>query len=150
MRSGAPFATVSAPRPVIRCMHPKPDNIMSHEKFATCIDACLECANECEHCATACLNEKDVAHMAKCIEIERYCADLCRMSAAFMARSSEATEHYAKELCALCAHVCEDCAKECDKHSDMEHCKACAEACRECAKACKEMSVKSNGVHQPA
>jgi len=50
-------------RPAIRC----------HEKFATCIDACLECANACEHCATACLNEKDVAHMAKCIEIERYC-----------------------------------------------------------------------------
>lgn len=123
---------------------------MSHEKFATCIEACVECANECEHCATACLNEKDVAHMAKCIEIERYCADLCRMSAAFMARSSEATEHYAKELCALCAHVCEDCAKECEKHSHMEHCKACAEACRECAKACHAMSVKSNGVHQTA
>lgn len=122
---------------------------MSHEKFKTCIDACVKCANECEHCATACLNENEVTKLAKCIEIERYCADLCRMSAAFMARSSEATEHYARELCALCAHVCEDCAKECEKHNEMEHCKACAEACRECAKECNAMSTKSKGVHQP-
>jgi len=46
---------------------------MSHENFSACIGACVECANECEHCATACLNEKDVAKLAQCIEIERYC-----------------------------------------------------------------------------
>jgi len=116
---------------------------MSHEKFATCIKACEECANACEHCATACLNEKEVANMARCIEIGRYCADLCRMSAAFMARSSEATEHYAREFCALCSYVCEDCATECEKHSAMAHCKACAKACRDCAEACKEMAMTS-------
>ncbi|MFN0050506.1 MAG: four-helix bundle copper-binding protein [Cytophagales bacterium] len=28
-------------------------NIMSHQQFKVCIDACNDCADECEHCATA-------------------------------------------------------------------------------------------------
>ncbi|MEY4939813.1 MAG: hypothetical protein RIQ93_1548, partial [Verrucomicrobiota bacterium] len=28
---------------------------MSHEKYQDCIEACLECMQQCEHCATACL-----------------------------------------------------------------------------------------------
>ena len=49
---------------------------MSHEKFKNCIDACNDCAADCEHCATSCLHENDGQMYAKCIELDRYCADM--------------------------------------------------------------------------
>lgn len=112
-----------------------------HKEHDDCIQACQTCANECEHCATACLNEADVKMMADCIQMDRYCADICRIAAAFMARADgKIGDDIAHRLCALCAEVCDQCAKECRKHTN-EHCTRCAEACEACAKACREMGV---------
>ena len=112
-----------------------------HQEHNDCIQACQTCANECEHCATACLGEPDAMSMADCIQLDRYCADLSRMAAAFMARASgNIGDSIAHRLCALCAEVCDECAEECRKH-DNEHCRRCAEACEACAKACREMGV---------
>lgn len=113
---------------------------MSHEKFKTCIDACNQCASECEHCATSCCHEEDAKMMGKCIELDHYCADMCRTAAAFMARSDEHTISFVNKFCDLCAEICDACAKECEKHSHMEHCKRCAEVCRKCAEECRAMS----------
>ena len=108
---------------------------MAHEKYEECIDACYRSAAECEHCATACLGESDVKKMARCIMLDRSCADTCLFAAREMARDSE----FAKEVCALCARVCQACGEECDKH-DVDHCKRCAKACLDCAEACRRMS----------
>lgn len=108
---------------------------MSHEQFSTCIDACNACASACEHCATACLGENDVKMMAECIRLDRDCADICRLAAAWMARDSR----FAKQLCALCAAVCEACGAECARHA-AQHCQMCAEACRRCAEECRKMA----------
>lgn len=113
---------------------------MSHEKFKVCIDACNECAVECEHCATACSNEKDANALAQCIELDRYCADMCRTAAAFMARSDEHTISFVHKFCNLCAEICTACATECEKHAHFEHCKICADACRKCAVECNNLS----------
>lgn len=115
--------------------------LMSHEKFKSCIDACNQCAAECEHCSTACLSEDDVKMMHKCIEFDRYCADMCRMAAAFMARADEHTMNFVNKFCSLCAEICDACATECEKHSHMEHCKRCAEVCRKCAEECRKMAA---------
>jgi hypothetical protein len=117
---------------------------MSHEKFKVCIDACNDCASECEHCATACSNEPNAAMLAKCIELDRYCADMCRMAAAFIARSDEHTISFVNKFCSLCAEICNTCADECEKHAHMEHCKKCAEACRKCAVECSKMGKTDN------
>ena len=113
---------------------------MSHQKFKSCIDACNQCAAECEHCATECLHEIDAQMLAKCIELERYCADMCRTAASFMARSDEHTIGFVNKFCDLCAEICIACADECSKHTQMEHCKKSAEVCRKCAEECKTMS----------
>jgi hypothetical protein len=109
---------------------------MSHEtlEYKDCIEACNTCADACDHCATACLDEEHVASMATCIRNDIDCAAICRLAAGFMARGSV----HAKEVCALCAQICEACAAECTKH-EQAHCKACAEACTACAKACRTM-----------
>ena len=79
--------------------------------------------------------------MAKCIQLDRYCADICRMAAAFMARADGVGgEQYAREICGLCARICEECGAECAKH-EAEHCQRCAEACRKCAEECKQMAA---------
>jgi len=108
---------------------------MSHERYETCIEACHDCAVACEHCATECLKESDVKMMARCIALDRSCADICALAEREMSRSSEVVA----EVCRLCAAICDRCAEECAKHK-MDHCQECAEACRACAEECRSMS----------
>jgi hypothetical protein len=116
---------------------------MSHEKFQACIDACNRCASECEHCATLCLREKEVQILAKCIELDHFCADMCRTAAAFMGRSDGHTIGFVNRFCNLCAEICDTCAEECEKFLYMEHCEKCAVACRRCADECRAMTYAS-------
>jgi hypothetical protein len=111
---------------------------MSHELFERCIRACQECSLECDHCAAACLKERDVAALAACIALNKECAGTCALAVRFMASGSS----FARAFCELCARICDACAAECEKH-DMEHCRKCAEACRRCATECRAMAPKS-------
>ncbi len=107
---------------------------MSHENHRQLITALNDCATECNHCATACLDEQDVKMLSKCIKLDIDCAAICSLTATLLARASEHGHHLLKE----CAEVCNACAEECEKHAGMgmEHCRKCAEACRACAQAC--------------
>lgn len=108
---------------------------MTHQHYQSCIDACLACAIECDHCASACLNEQNVQDMVACIKLDMDCALICSLAAKLMASGSE----YSQDICVLCAKICRDCEKECEKHQHMEHCKRCSEACRRCAEECEKM-----------
>lgn len=109
---------------------------MVHEKFQNCIEACYQCAEACDFCATACLQESDMKAMTKCIMLDLYCADICRLAATFMARG----DLFAQQICNLCAEICEACGKECEKHQT-EHCQNCARACMACAVECRIMAT---------
>ena len=50
---------------------------MSHHQHHSCIEACVACAQECEHCGAACLEESDVTALAECIRVNRDCAEMC-------------------------------------------------------------------------
>src|SRR6266540_954689 len=97
---------------------------MHHEQFHACID----CAVACDVCAAACLQERDMAKLARCIALDIDCAQICRLAAGFMSRGSES----AVDACELCAQICEACADECARH-DSEHCRECARSCGTCA-----------------
>ena len=105
---------------------------MSHEHNSNLIEALANCAAECNHCAIACLKEKEVSMLARCIKLDIDCGEICSLAISFVSRGSEHAEHILHE----CAEICEACADECEKHSHMEHCKRCAEVCRSCAEAC--------------
>lgn len=47
---------------------------------------------------------------------------------------------FAKQICNLCAEICNAGAVECEKHSQMEHCKKWAEVCRKFSVECSNMS----------
>jgi hypothetical protein len=110
---------------------------MSHEKFQTCIDACIACATECEHCVSACLDESDIQMFVRCIELDRECATACLSAVHLMTIGGE----NAASFCGPCADICEACAEECEKH-DADHCRQCAEVCRNCAEECRKMATQ--------
>lgn len=90
----------------------------------------IECALTCEACENACLNEDNITLLARCIELNRDCADICLQAARLVLRESEIADDYlliAEKICRLCA-------EECRKH-DSDHCRQCAEVCEACADA---------------
>lgn len=106
-----------------------------YHEYKACIDACLNCAAICNHCASSCTQEEDVKLMARCIQLDMECAALCYAAAQLMSLGSDK----AKELCRLCADACEACGEECGKHQ-MKHCQECADACRKCVEECRKMA----------
>jgi hypothetical protein len=115
---------------IIKC------KVMGYHEWKSCIDACLECAAICNHCASSCTKEEDVKMMAGCIELDMQCASVCYAAAQLMSLGSP----QAKDLCRLCAEICDACGTECGKHNT-EHCEECAEACLRCAEECRKMAA---------
>lgn len=98
---------------------------------AIAIQCCHACSQACEHCASSCLREPELAHMVACIAADLDCVQICNATAALIARDSR----FAAELAKLCAAVCQECADICSQH-DRDHCQKCAAACRQCVDAC--------------
>lgn len=96
------------------------------------LDALSRCIAACELCADACLDEQDPKMMVSCIRLDRDCADICRLTAAFIARGSDHAQHVLRE----CIEICQKCYTECSQHEDA-HCKQCAAACQACLEACR-------------
>ena len=109
-------------------------NNMNYHDYNSCIDACLQFAAICNHCASMDLQEKDVAMMSRCAQLDMECAAICTAAAQMMSLGSDS----AKDICKLCADICKKCGDECEKH-DNEHCKECADACKKCEQACRAM-----------
>jgi len=100
------------------------------------IEALERCAAACDHCAASCLEEDNVAMMARCISLDMDCAQICRFAAGALTRNSE----NAGAIARLCADICGACASECSKH-DHDHCRKCAEACEHCAESCRTIAA---------
>jgi hypothetical protein len=97
------------------------------------IQKLLNCVSECNKCMSDCLNEEDVSMMARCIELNTDCAEICALTASFLARNSESAD----TLLALCGEICQACGDECAKH-EANHCLKCSAICHDCAEACQE------------
>ncbi len=106
-----------------------------HQQNQELIQTLLDCAIECNHCFDACLQEENVKMMARCIKLDRDCADHCMQAASMLSSNSELV----KIMLKMCADCCDMCAEECEKH-EHDHCKRCAEACRKCAEACRNFN----------
>ena len=110
--------------------HLSPHHTGQHDHSAL-IQELWQCALKCEACATACLQESEAHRMARCIELNRDCADICLLTARLLQRNSPVAHH----IMVTCAEMCQMCADECRKH-EHDHCIACADSCEQCAAAC--------------
>ena len=113
--------------------HQSPSHHHSGHPHSDLINTLIECAFACEKCMSACLEEKDVTLMARCIELDRDCSEICFLAAKLLLRDSELAHQYLL----VCEEACRLCAAECSLH-EMNHCRQCAEACRRCEEACHQ------------
>jgi hypothetical protein len=105
----------------------------SGDEMRSAIEAIDRCRDVCLGTAvTFCLRmggeHAAQAHMRLMLE----CAEICRTAGAFMLMDSP----YGRDVCAVCAEVCEDCAASCERVGDMQE---CVDICRRCAESCQLM-----------
>jgi len=103
-------------------------------EMKSCIEACQRCYATCLQTAMHhCLETGGPHTEPKHFRLMMACAETCRTSAALMLIGSD--HHRAQ--CALCAKLCESCARDCERIGGMADCVA---ACRACATECRSMS----------
>ena len=103
------------------------------------LDALTACVAIREQCTASCQHEQDSAAEAPRSVLDRDTADLCALTARFVARESA----YAPSLLALCADVCQAYADKAGAHNGFpaSHCQQCISAWRRCEQACRAALV---------
>lgn len=94
------------------------------------------CAAICDHMITHLTHHEDINCRRQQLEFLRDCADICHVTASFVARNSQ----FAKMLAHLCARICEVCGNECSKFAD-RHSQHCAQVCLQCAQECRSFAM---------
>jgi len=107
-------------------------NLMNHEEL---INTLNECANYCNHCADACLEEDHIQMMVTCIRYDHMCAEVCSSLAKLL--SINVPSQKLTALVEYCKNLCESCAEECSSH-EAQHCQNCAAACKRCVDVCSK------------
>lgn len=97
-----------------------------------CIATCLSCHRTCIETASTVIGDKIPTPV---VAVLLDCAELCLATAHSMSRRSPLH----KDLCGLCARVCESCATTCQDEGG-DKLVQCARACRECASSCRNMA----------
>jgi hypothetical protein len=111
--------------------------------LSRCIDECFSCASTCVICADACLGEKKVDSLVRCIRLNQDCADICIATGRALSRQVEPDWDTVRSVVEACAAACRACAAECENHaSHHKHCATCAESCRSCEQACRRVLRK--------
>ena len=111
-------------------------------KLGKVVESTLACERAAGDCVRHCIEMLAEGHgdMAECLD------SVLRMRAVTGAMHAVAVSEHApskrtRELAAVCAAFCRDCAEACKPHADKHaECQACLEACEECAEACEALA----------
>lgn len=89
-----------------------------------------------QHCEAVCefteyyvLTREDPSRRKEQLRMLRDCADICTLTAKYMARHSR----FAKSLALLCAKICEVCGNHCSQQPDQQS-QTCGQTCLQCAR----------------
>ena len=118
---------------------------LDRSRLASTVDVLIACAQACTGCADACLAEKSVADLTRCIRTDLDCADVCETTARVLSRHTGYDAGVSRVVLEACATACKVCGDECASHAAMHaHCQVCAEMCRTCEQACRELLAVMN------
>lgn len=108
-------------------MYPVAGNYLNEQLVVTIQD----CEATCEHMTNHLKKLQDYSMRIMQAMLLRDCADICGLTAKFVARGAP----FAKQAAYLCACICEACGNECSRFPDQmsQH---CAAVCLHCARAC--------------
>lgn len=108
-----------------------------YNQYKVCIEACLRCAAVCNNCSSMCAKNDKPESMTIPLQLTMETAAICYAAAQLMSLGSDKV----KEICKLCAVMCDLCAAECNKFIyEHPYCQASAEACTKCADECEVVS----------
>ena len=109
---------------------PLPSNVVS------CIDQCRQCQLVCLNQVTGHCLEKGGRHTEpEHVRTMLVCAWVCGLAADVM--STNSTLH--RQICAVCADICDACITSCRDLDDMDE---CIQACERCKDSCEAMTSK--------
>jgi hypothetical protein len=109
---------------------------MTRDQLQACIAACLDTHRICMETVTY-LQASEPRIDPEGIRLLFTCADVCRMGASLLRGGWELHGRTG----AICAEVCEESARYCDRLGRDPRLQACAEACRRCAEACYQAAL---------
>jgi hypothetical protein len=95
-----------------------------------------DCEVVCEQMTTILKSKPDVQNRIRQLMLLRDCADICALTAKYIARRSP----FAKHMAGLCATVCQVCGTECSRFPDAES-QHCAQVCWHCAQVCQSFAM---------
>ncbi|WP_019413471.1 four-helix bundle copper-binding protein [Paenisporosarcina sp. TG20] len=101
----------------------------------------LETVQKCEVICESteyCILQMKGSHRKEQLRLLRDCADICTLTAKYIARCSL----FAKSIACLCAQICEFCGKHCLQHPD-EQSQICGQMCLHCAQECNAFAMSA-------
>ncbi|CAH2214938.1 four-helix bundle copper-binding protein [Tepidibacter aestuarii] len=98
------------------------------------LETLQECEATCEHMTTF-IKKKYPKRKLQLILL-RDCADICGLTAKYIARQSP----FARDAARLCANICYRCGMECAKYPDRES-QRCSKICLNCARECQAFAM---------
>lgn len=102
------------------------------------------CEAVCESTFTAILGMYEQSRAAQ-LQLLRDCADICTLTAKYIARCSM----FARPIAALCAQVCEACGEHCLRMPDPQS-QFCGRVCLDCARECRAFAGMTMPGYGPA
>lgn len=118
------------------------DNAMPHKHMhKMLINTIQGCEAVCEEMTTILKRKPDLYMRANQLRLLRDCADICGLTAKFIARHSM----FAHNIAGLCVCICEACGRECARWKDPES-QNCARVCLNCAKECRKFASMSQNM----
>lgn len=103
-----------------------------HGNINPLVDTIQDCEAICEQMLYMLKTYPDVQARVMQMALLKDCADICGLTAKYIARMSP----FSKKMAELCALVCEACGTECARFPD-QHSQHCARVCLHCAQACR-------------
>ncbi|MGZ3159014.1 MAG: four-helix bundle copper-binding protein [Burkholderiaceae bacterium] len=108
--------------------------LFSHNSTQSCMEICTQCHQTLLHTAMQyCLPMGGKYLAPDHFRLMMNCAEMCQTTANFQLSDST----YCRQVSALTADMCDECATICEQMGDMED---CVLACRQCAQCCRSVS----------
>lgn len=102
------------------------------------LETVQNCEAICECTEYSILQMEDTNHRREQLRLLRDCADICTLTAKYIARCSL----FAKCIASLCAQICEVCGNHCLQHPD-EQSQICGHVCLHCAQECHAFAMSA-------
>lgn len=109
------------------------------DEMRRCIQLCQDCHAICIQMIGHCLRIGGRHAAPDHIRLLMDCAQICTISADYMARESS----FHDRTCIVCSEICRRCAESCGLIAgDNQLMRQCAELCRRCSESCERMASK--------